>query len=202
MHSWDLVTIPNCIDRSIFVEEIFELGLIYEYGCDVLVAAVQLGDEYVDDKNKYYSIELAHASLVLVTKFSYDDHYSTDNALSITENKYTVLLEWEIFTSYHIKIDNFISFIGRYYKDVLPAIFWDLSKTICSNKSLLNINPVTILCGCLLLLNNNKLKAVREHKERLFRQTIIKLSKEYEIEVNDILSRYINFSKERDFRLI
>lgn len=195
MYCWDIVTIPIPINRSTFVEEIFELGLNYEYGCDILVAAVQLGDKYVDNEGKYYSIELAHASLVLITKLSYDDCYSTSIALDVTENKSTVLLEWELFIHYHIKVDNFISPIGKYYDNILPSIFWELSKTICLNKSLLDINPVTILCGCLLLLSNNKLKAVREHKERMFRAVINRLSKEYELEVNDILTKYIDLYK-------
>lgn len=149
---------------------------------------------------RYYSNELAYTTTVLVCKANEDDGYkSIETAVTDTGNGYVYILEWEIchVIGFNVKINNFMTFIGRLLDiigitSVLPSVFWDLSKDICMNIELLKINPLTILIGCILLNHMGKLKAIRTNKERVFHNIMVQVSKEYEIDLEELLRKYID----------
>lgn len=177
MYNKNIEKIPEEITRCEFVTIIFDLGLSYEFGYDTLMAAVQLGDKYIDyQNNNYYSQELAHMCTVVISKFNEDYYYSTSDAIDTIENSYMLKLEWDLFTmiNYVVKIDNVMTYIGRLVNDeiklelILGQIFWYLCKDICMNKQLLLMKHETLLRGCMILHTHNKLKAVHDYKKEFF----------------------------------
>jgi len=192
MYVRDIIRSPQKITRNEFVNIIFDIGLNYNYGYDTLIASVQLGDQYIDqDYNNDYTKELAYVCLILTTKLNEDDYYSTAEAVDELENKYVLVLEWEIFRTCKIKIKNFMTYLGYLtnHEIIFGPIFWDLCKDICINKTLLQMNPQTILLGCFLL--NDKLKCIKQYQQRYFLDVIQKLSYNYEVDMSDILKKYI-----------
>lgn len=194
MYVRDIVKVPQKIERDEFVNIIFNVGLNYNYGYDTLMAAVQLGDQHTD-KNNDYTKELSYVCLVLMTKLNEDDNYSTHEAVDELENKYVLILEWEIFRTCKIKINNFMTFLGYLTNNeiIFGPIFWDLCKDICMNKTLLNMNPQTILLGCFLL--NNKLKCIGTYKQRCFLDIMQKIAYNYELDISNLFKQYIQLKK-------
>lgn len=160
-----------------------------------------------------YSIELAYVVTVIIAKYNEDDRYKwTDDAVADTNNRYVIKMEWEIcmLLNFHIKINNFITLIGdiiwhtlteeQKYSSPLSfrfhSMFFDLSKEICMNQSLLAKDSKVIVMGCILLHKMGKLRAVRTNKERLFNEVMVKISKEYEVDISDLLHAYIKLKKE------
>lgn len=160
-----------------------------------------------------YSIELAYVVTVIIAKYNEDDGYRwTDNAIADTNNRYVIKMEWEIcmLINFHIKINNFITLIGHIiwhtltehqkYSDPwtfrLHSIFFDLSREICMDQNILAKDPQVIIMGCFLLHKMGKLRANRINKERLFHEVMVKISKEYEVDISDFLHAYIKLKKE------
>src|SRR5205085_5915401 len=205
---------PIEIDREEYVNIVFDLGLLHCHGYDSIIAAVEIGDKFVispkNDTNdiiaRHYSSELAHITTVLASKANEDEGYIfTKKAVNDTNNGLVYKMEWEICRSigFHIKIDNFITFIGKTLHltgtpIVLSSVFWDLSKDICMNRELLSMDPFTILTGCLLLNKMRKLRAIKSNKQRVFFEIMSQMAHEYELDLNDVLQAYINIKRIKD----
>jgi hypothetical protein len=152
-----------------------------------------------------YSKELAYAVTVIMGKFLDERGRGfgwTNIAIRETNNYYVVKLEWEVcmILGFHIKTKNFISVIGNLiYSDIsyqptpiLNSVFWDLSKDICMNKSILNMDPRTVVLGIKLLHRKKKLRAVTSNRKRFFLQLMNTISNDYEIDMKDLLRGYID----------
>lgn len=160
-----------------------------------------------------YSTELAYVVTVIMAKSNEDDGYQcTDDAVSDTNNRYISKMEWEICTllNFNIKVYNFITLIGTIILTTLNnnettddlssftlhSMFFDLSKEICLNRDLLAKDPKVIVTGCILLHQAGKLRAARTNKERKFHEAMMKISREYELDLDELLNAYIKFKKE------
>lgn len=145
-----------------------------------------------------YSEELAYAVTVIAAKANEDDGYkSIEDAIVETGNRYVLKIEYEIcmLLNFHVKIHNFITVIGMLlsHKEcvILGSGFWDLSRQICMDPILLKMNPLTLVVGIILLCKSRKLRAIRDNKERVFSDIMTQVSKEYELELTDVLKEYI-----------
>lgn len=156
-----------------------------------------------------YSTELAYVVTVIMAKSNEDDGYRwTDDAVSDTNNRYVIKMEWEIcmLLNFNIKVHNFITLIGHIICTTLNddekthdlstfklhSMFFDLSKEICLNRDLLAKDAKVIVIGCILLNQAGKLRAQRTNKERTFREVMMKISREYEVDIGQLLQAYIN----------
>lgn len=115
-----------------------------------------------------YSVELAHVVTLLTAKIHEDDGYCFSNfCVQALENRYIYKLEWELCFMFNFHFPLKPNYITILYKtinsnDISPVLnkkFWYLSKEICLNKSLMQMNPFAILLGIILLHRKNKLIA-------------------------------------------
>ena len=146
-----------------------------------------------------YSAELAHVVTIITCKVNEDNGYmDIKEAIYETCNSYVAKMEWEIceLFNFNFKVNNFITLIAAlvcHKKDepiTLDSGFYDLSKQICINIELLNMNPFTLVAGILILIKHKKLRASRDNKERIFKNIMVQLAKEYEVELSDVLREY------------
>jgi hypothetical protein len=148
-----------------------------------------------------YSIELAHVVSVILAKYNETIGYrSTKKAISNANNCILLKMEWEILyiIDFRPKVYNFISLIGFMTKDEyspklrrLSSVFWDLSKEVCLNRDLLKANPLTTVMGICLLGRHGKLRATQTNREREFREFMVQIAKEFEIDLSELLRTYI-----------
>jgi hypothetical protein len=149
-----------------------------------------------------YSIELAYVTTIITAKFNEDYGYrNTALAMNDTKNRYVVKMEWEIciLIKFNVKIYNFISVIGnKLYTDSnigrfrnFGPQFWDLSKDVCMDRELLSMNPKALICGFILLVRYDKLKASIQYRKRKFYNMMKQISYECEVPLIDILREYI-----------
>lgn len=125
MYRRDIPHMPNTVSREQFVKEIFDLGLRFDYECDTLITAVEIGDKFVSyegDRVPYtsykkekqdkltseqikiitevvpqvYSRELAYVALVISADVTEDNGYSIEEAADELENGYVYKMQWEI----------------------------------------------------------------------------------------------------------
>lgn len=92
--------------------------------------------------------------------------------------------------NFSIHSRNFVTLMTPliWYSEVrVSPMFWDLCRGICMDKTLLNTNPITTVVGILYLGKKNRLRASREYRERIFRELVIQVGKEYDITVSDLL---------------
>jgi hypothetical protein len=157
-----------------------------------------------------YSLELAYITTVILAK-RYEDHgyKSTKQAITDTDNSYIIKMEWEIcqILNFHITINNFMTTMGELLWDgtsnvsdvnnILPwhPMFWDLSKEVCLNRSLLSARPHTLILGIMLLWNSGSLRAMRSYKQRIFRDTMMRLAYECEVPLEELLRGYITIKQ-------
>lgn len=206
MFSRDILKIPTRITREKFVNIVFEIGYRWSHSYNTIITAVMLGDEYIDKIQykifNYYSIELAYVVSILSTKLLEDFGYcSTSKACYDVGNRYIIEMEWNVFTTtgYNIRRYNYIDAIpklinGNSVKQ-LNGCFFDISRDICMDKQILNINPFTLILGLTMLYRKNKLLSYKKYKKRIFYGIMRKLSKEYEVDLSDILSAYIKIKQ-------
>ena len=224
MYLREIPRLPETVPREEFVKEIFDLGLRLGYGCDSLVAAVEVGDRFVSFEGprvpytsykkgrrdrlspsqvemlsnvvpQVYSIELAHVSAVISTDIGEDDRYSIDQVANELENGYVYKMQWEIcmMNNFSIHSRNFITLMTPLIWDPevrVSQMFWDLSRAICMDKTLLNANPITVVAAIICLAKRGRLRAAREYRERIFKEVIVQVGKEYEIPVSDLLKAF------------
>lgn len=156
--------------------------------------------------SQYYSVELAHVVSVILGKYNESNGYrSTKKATSDTNNGIILKMEWEILhmIDFKPKVYNFITIIGFLIKHDehsphltrLSSVFWDLSKEVCLNRSLLEGNPFTIVMAICLLGRTGKLRATHTHRERKFREFMIQVAKECDMDLSDLLRQYIQRMK-------
>lgn len=204
MYQSSLIKDPINITREEFINTVFNIGMEYSHGYDTVVSSVILGDMFVKNSN-VYTLELAHIVSVLMAKCNEDSGYlSTKKALANVGNKYIIQLEWKILKmfNYSIKFKSFINlfnelilFCSKGYKfQTLSGFFYDLSKEVCINQ-LLFLNPKAIIIGTVLLYKRKKLKALRMYKERIFKEIIVRICDEYDIELDLFIKTYINIKK-------
>lgn len=154
--------------------------------------------------SQIYSVELAHIATIIVAKYNEDfgsGYRFTNKAISDTVNCYVRKMEWEILTliGFKPKVYNFISVIGALimevnkleYPPVLGTVFLDISKDVCLDKELLSKDPWTVVLGLIILAQKGKLRALRLHRERVFRETMKAIAREYELEFEDVIRAYI-----------
>lgn len=154
-----------------------------------------------------YSIELAHVVTVIAAKCNEDFGYErTWSAMADTQNRYVIKMEWEVcmVLGFRVKINNFISAISDILchhhivdSKILGSVFWDLSKDICMNQELLNINPVVIIMATILLYKCGKLRAIRSNRERTFLNIMQQVAHEYEVPLIDVLRSYISIKQDK-----
>lgn len=135
MYKREVPHLPKTVSREQFVSEIFDLGLRFEYECDTLVTAVEIGDRFVSYKGdrvpykdykranrnyltpqqiniieelvpQVYSRELAHISLVISANFHEDVAYSAYQVADELGNGYVFKMEWEICIMNNFSIRN------------------------------------------------------------------------------------------------
>ena len=146
MYKHKIAKPPKVITREQFLQDIFALGRLYEYGYDTIVGAVELADRFMtiteprqsyhehiqmetlDDASKLlattpidhcYSDELVVVALTLAGKCNEDDPHSIMYGLLNCENYYIVKMEWEIAQcfQYHIRVNNFMTYLGLIFDD-------------------------------------------------------------------------------------
>ena len=153
---------PTKIERDVFVTEILELGFHEHLSPNTIINAVIIADRYVDDCQKFYSLELAHTTTVIACKYledwgSYDSMYVASDEL---ENRVIYDIELEICYLYKFcfPIDNVLTLLMQPVineimtsKRCLGADFYVLTEKICRDKTLLTANPMTILLALKLL---------------------------------------------------
>jgi len=219
MYQRDISHLPTKISRDHFIDLIFDIGTRYSHGYDSIVASVQLGDYFVNYKGtrkpfynndtsssnelseQIYSTELAHVVTVIIAKFNEDYGYNkTKLAVSDTNNKYVIKLEWEIsmILNFHVRVNNFITVISKLicsnyshnplYTFKFGSIFYDISRDICNNQDLLSKNPYLIVAALLLLHKHGKLRSIKIHKQRIFSETICLISDEFELDIPILLN--------------
>lgn len=187
--------------------EIHLLGGKSDFGLEARITAKIIAARTVktfldEPVPQIYSIELAHVVSVIVAKYNETAGYrKTTIAMADTENRFIVKMEWELLLliGYKPKVSNFMTLIGlitnkdQYSREFrhLSSVFWDLSKEICLNRELLNKDPWTLVMGIFLLGRMGKLRALRTNRERKFRQFIVQLAKEFELDLSELLQAYI-----------
>ena len=156
MYRRDLKIQPALIVRDVFVTEVLQLGNYHELSPNTIITAVMIGDRYVDECQKFYSIELAHTATVIACKYLEDwgSYNSTFVASDEVENHIIYDIELEIchLYNYCFPIDNILTLLVQPIiheimtgKRCLGSDFYVLAERICREKSLLTTNPMTIL---------------------------------------------------------
>jgi hypothetical protein len=225
MYLRDIPHLPKIISRREFVEIIFDLGLKWEYGCDTLIMAVQIGDRFVSCENirkpytrykkKYrkkltseqlelltdlvpqvYSKELAYVVFVISSNYNEDWGYCMEDVANELSNGYVYKMQWEVCMvhNFYISRENFFTHLFSlidYDKYNISGMFWDLTRHVCMNKSLLYSNPSVIISAIIILARNDRLRAKKDHRERIFQNIIMRSSQEYEIPLDEFLQAYI-----------
>lgn len=179
------------ITRTELVNIIFDVGYIYEQSYDTLIMAVQLADHLNE-----YSLLTAHTCLVLASKINEDDMYTAEMAKNDADLD-IIAKEWEVCQKldFNLRRVNFITFLGLIVDQqmILPEIFWDISRDICLNKEVMNMNPWTILTGILLLYKHGKLKGVNNYQKRQFNLIMTDLAECYGVNKDNLIKAYIKF---------
>jgi hypothetical protein len=151
---------------------------------------------------RIYSNELAHTVTVIAAKANEDYGYmNIKDAIIDTENSYVLKIEREIcvMLNFHVKIHNFITTIGVLLYDkvqhpLLGSEFWDISKQICMDPVLLKMTPRTLILGLIILFRHKKLRASHDNRKRIFTDTMMQISKEYELDLSDVLKEYVSLN--------
>lgn len=143
-----------------------------------------------------YSRELAYVSLVISADINEDDGFQIEKAAEELENGYVYKMQWEIsmMNNFCIRNHNFITLLVSLIPDkkyVFDRMFWDLSRVICMDETLLHTNPITITLAIIILIKRDKLRAQKQYNQRIFQTLMIQISKEYEIPLSDLLLEYI-----------
>lgn len=219
MHQRDTYKLPIEIIRVEFVNIIFDIGSSNFLGYDTIVSAVQIADNFItyphsrksfidscstltiNPTPQYYSLELAYATLSIVSKANEDRSLSTSTLIAKAANKYVLKIEHELcfILNFHIRVDNFMTLIGSLLcnpDDVcihLEDIFWDLSKFICLDENLIKMDPITLVLGIILIYKYGKLKVIKDIRKRYFQNMIRDLAYEFETTTENVLDRYIDF---------
>jgi len=150
-----------------------------------------------------YSKELAHVSLVISSNYIDDWGYSIEDAANELTNGYVYKMQWEIcmIHNFHFSNNNFLTnlFTLIDYNDTnnISDMFWDLTKNICMDISLLYASHSIIIIAFIILIKHNKLRARRDYHERIFQNIMIRASQEYEIPLNSILHAYITYKSKK-----
>lgn len=192
------------VDRNSFVDLVFDIGLSYDNCYGTIMTAIEISDKYVDIKKTDYSTELAHVAIVVSAKFYEDmDYLSIREAAEIVDNGIVFSIEHEILDCIQFKIpeNKFISLIGTILSNynikenkhkLLGKDFTYITKNICKDKTLLYMDPMTILIG-LVILNKFSKTAIFQQKYKYdhFFDTIKKICKNFDIDIVDFSKQYI-----------
>lgn len=152
-----------------------------------------------------YSEELAHVVTTISSSINEIIEYNINRVVVDTVNYYVYKMQWEIcmVIGFSFKINNFMTVIHELITicnknniDLrMSSVFWDISKAICMNIKYLQTNPKVILLAIVLLYNNNKLKAIKEHRKRIFQSLVIRIVNEYELSLSEFLNIYIKLKE-------
>jgi hypothetical protein len=154
-----------------------------------------------------YSEELAHVTTLIIAKYNEDHGYiHTEYAISDTNNKYVIKMEWEIYMllNYHVKIHNFITVISNLIPEIFDktspmdnnipyhfgSIFKDLCMQICIDRNLLCKDPRILVIATIILYRRGRLKAIKINKKRIFCEIMYEVAREYELNIIDVVREY------------
>ena len=146
-----------------------------------------------------YSRELAHVSFVISSNLIDDWGYPIEDAANELNNGYVYKMQWEIcmINNFHFSNDNFLSnlFTLIDYNNInnISDMFWDLTKHICMDMSLLYASHSIIILAIIILIKHDRLRAKTDYHKRIFQNIMIRTSQEYEIPLNTILQAYISY---------
>lgn len=171
------------------VEEIFSR----DHELETLYLAVYFLDRYTKETLQGYHLEVVHACLNLVAK-SREDHSYFVTHKSISETCCLGIPEWEWKVGSHFNFyfaaPNFLKVFsstagteGKFH-----SVFFDLTKQVCLNKSLLEVSPEALTLGVLLLAKKKKLSALKLNRERKFVEICFKMCFEFDVEPEEFIS--------------
>lgn len=199
LYKRDIVKPLTIIGRKQFIDLIFEIGNDNNHGYDTILLSVKIGDDYIKNNCKEYSIELAHVITILAAKYNEDIGYKHIILAADNTNNYIVHgLEIEVWKSINFQFTH-NPFIKILYiiigKQQLHSSFNEILKDVCYNQDIFELsdnNPKLLLFGLIILFKHNKLSSLQKYKERIFQELVLIVSKEYEIKPEDFLKTYIN----------
>lgn len=149
--------------------------------------------------HQIYSIPLLHTCLAIASAY-YDDIYTIEMANIKTNNAYVFKLEWELCSmcDFTIKPNSYFKIIDLLLNHIpinnntkdLGSTFFDLTKTICLNKELLNVNPFTIILAVKMLFRRKKLKCYNESKFGRFVKLFYLVSVCYDLSITDLIRTF------------
>ncbi len=199
MHKRNIIREPKLLTRSEFVTTVFRVGGFSEnnFSADTLIMSVQLGDRWTQKAEKY-SVELAHATLIISSKLNDDWYYSTVTATEKTQNGYTRVLEWNLLSVVQPPAHNFIRFLDWWshfylepnYFRPLDSSFEYIAYKICLNPELLKSNPFTLLLAFKMLLRRSRLRWISEHRLLKFKCLLEIVDRDFEISTSDFCRTY------------
>lgn len=217
MYARDIPRLPESVSREVFVNTLFDIGLLYQCSCDTLLSAVTIGDAFVSHKfsipphrlianplltpdkadilnqplPQTYSIDLAHVSLCISSSIHEESCYSIDDASRDLDNIIVYKLQWEVCLMFKFCIPT--PKIVKLLAILGYGLTWDLSKDIALDKSLLYSNPYALLLGVKLLGRN--VSANTKRRYRLFKECFLQISSDYELDISDLLLSYSNLRR-------
>lgn len=157
--------------------------------------------------DQIYSYELIYTATAIAADYNEDNGYNIDHANIDCNNAYVYKLQWEIckLLNFTICPVNYLQLIGRILcinnpdeskcNKHLAPIFWDLSKFVCLDYKLCNINPITVLLGIIILYKRGRLMVIKEHRFRKFMMIVKMLSYECETSNLEVIRAYIKSTK-------
>lgn len=182
------------LSREQLVEVIFDFGK--DYSPETLFLAVEIADRFAEVAGNFYTNNLAHAVLNLSAKIKEDfSDFCTMSSIIDTEGHEVINVEWEVAIGLNFNFcsKNFFdlsSFLLRKEEKILHSCFRDLTKQICLNKQLMKTNPLTLLCGILMLIKKGKLAAKRINRERISLEILEKSAREYGIDFSCLILKF------------
>lgn len=217
MYQCDFPVLPKTITREFFIDNVFTIGYENENQYNTLLSAVKLADDFVEFKEnikcinpknnvhslmnehlkQIYSVELAYVTISIFSKLLEDRNTFYPHHI---KNCYLFKMEWEICNIFNFSfkshdyfnlISNIVFPFVEIHSLTLNSMFFDLTKDICTSKSLLSINPITLFIGIFYLYKKGKLKTINTYKKRLFIEMILKISHEYEFPVNKVMKQFV-----------
>ena len=202
---------PVEINRIQFVQTVFEISYEYEHHPITISTAINIGDKFVNSpvsnyifvSNKYtavdcchaparkiYSIELAHISLIISSKYFDESQYKETRSakFNCNGNNFVYKLEAEVLynINYIIPVKDMFFTKLLWYKEDLPKmspLFYEILYMICIDPIMFNMDNRTLLLGIVLLWNKHKqsFKPLLSVKRKLLdnlQEDVLKIFKE------------------------
>lgn len=161
MYKRDISHTPSPISRPDFINLLFDLGETFDFPCYIMSTSLHLSDSFVSSFPSVYSVELAHSSLVLISKCYCDDYYLSSEANMSVSNKFIFQLEWDLARFSNWSFPLYDPLLLSSFSSLCPSPFFtELYRQI----SLFSIplsppRPLALYTAILLLHKFNRLSA-------------------------------------------